>query len=119
MSGDRRGRDDGRDADAPGRYRMGIETTPVALGGRVELRATSVSVDGPGAFAGLHPGDVILAANGYLTQDNESLRRITAASNGALPLQVARPVAPANVGLVVVRMRAVDDFPEPVAAAPR
>jgi S1-C subfamily serine protease len=102
----------------PAPDQMGIETTPIALGSRVGLRVTSVGVGGPGALAGLRAGDVVLVANGYLTQDNESLRRITAASNGILRLQVARLGSLANVGPVVVQMRA-QDVPEPGAAAPR
>jgi S1-C subfamily serine protease len=97
---------------------MGIETTPIALGARVGLRVTSVGVGGAAAWGGLRPGDVILVANGYLTTDNESLRRITAGSNGVLRLQVARLGSLANVGSLVVRMRA-QDLPEPGAAAPR
>jgi hypothetical protein len=69
------------------------------------LRVTSAGA-GAGAGAGLRAGDVILEANGYLTPDNESLRRITAASNGLLRLRVARQGVYEDMRSIIVDMRA-------------
>ena len=66
---------------------------------------------GPAAWAGLRAEDVIVTADGFQTSTNESLRRVTATSNGVVRQKVARQGVHQNVRRVVVDMR-----PKPIAA---
>jgi membrane-associated protease RseP (regulator of RpoE activity) len=72
-----------------GRY-LGIDEQPVADSAGPGMNVSRVYPGSPAEQAGLQPGDVILSANGYLTQQHGNIAWIisTVAPNGVLQMNV-------------------------------
>jgi S1-C subfamily serine protease len=88
---------------------LGVAGTPVPLppqlaqrtGQRLGLRVVEVVSDGPAARAGIHAGDVVLAAAGQTIADAQSLQRLMLADAIGSPLPVTVVRNGALVDLVV------------------
>lgn len=91
-------------APAPGRY-LGIQQQPVFDGAANAIQVVSVEPGSAAEQAGLRAGDVILSANGYLTQDVGNLPWIIAGTpaNGELAMSV-RSAADGQVRTVTARI---------------
>ena len=72
-----------------GRF-LGIDETPVSVGGSVGMQVTQVYSGSPAERAGLQVGDVIVSANGYLAQQHGNLTWILSQlpANGVLQMNV-------------------------------
>ena len=72
-----------------GRY-LGIDEQPVADSAGPGMNVSRVYPGSPAEQAGLQPGDVILSANGYLTQQHGNIAWIisTVAPNGVLQMNL-------------------------------
>jgi S1-C subfamily serine protease len=90
--GSNNGGENGTDTAQPaqGRYLGVTQQAVIDPDGRAGIQVMSVTPGSPAHLAGLEPGDIVLSANGYVTQDVGTLPWLVNSSepNGTLSLTV-------------------------------